>query len=239
MPAEQPRRPAIDDANTNTNNFNTNFINNFDNEIDTDSTTLPPNIRFIRPTLPPSERERCSNPFKCPPKTFAGGRKPRVKSNIKARKRNYWNPRNSRARTIRKQKKKKQSSVRISPQFRDTILGHRRGRTGRKQEDNDNDRKNEIASNEINDNDLRGGNRGKSVFNSLTNSVASIGTTERSLLNEITVVVPSSTTTNPLISLQRIGKHFFRIIDTLPFSKMKMIIFEAKCFFLHFLNISK
>ena len=203
-PVEKPRRPAFTD--TNTNDFNTNFVNTFDNEIDTDSTTLPPNIRFIRPTLPPSERERCSNPFKCPPKTFAGGRKPRVKSNIKARKRNYWNPRDSRSRTIRKQKKRKQSSVRISPQFRNTILGHRRGRTGRKQDDND--RKNEITSNEINDNDRRNGN-GKSVFNSLSNSVASIATTERSLLNEITVVVPSSTTTNPLISLQRIGKHCF------------------------------
>ena len=203
-PVEKPRRPAFTD--TNTNDFNTNFVNTFDNEIDTDSTTLPPNIRFIRPTLPPSERERCSNPFKCPPKTFAGGRKPRVKSNIKARKRNYWNPRDSRSRTIRKQKKRKQSSVRISPQFRNTILGHRRGRTGRKQDDND--RKNEITSNEINDNDRRNGN-GKSVFNSLSNSVASIATTERSLLNEITVVVPSSTTTNPLISLQRIGNHCF------------------------------
>ena len=45
----------------------------------------------------------CNNPFKCPPKTFAGGRKPRVKSNIKARKRNFWNPRKDRIIKRRKQ----------------------------------------------------------------------------------------------------------------------------------------
>ena len=45
----------------------------------------------------------CNNPFKCPPKTVAGGRRPRVKSNIKARKRNYWNPRKDRIIKRRKQ----------------------------------------------------------------------------------------------------------------------------------------
>ena len=34
----------------------------------------------------------CSDPFKCPPTRVADGRKPRVKSDIKARKRNYHNP---------------------------------------------------------------------------------------------------------------------------------------------------
>ena len=34
----------------------------------------------------------CSNPFKCPPKKVADGRRPRVKSNIKARNRNFHNP---------------------------------------------------------------------------------------------------------------------------------------------------
>ena len=38
----------------------------------------------------------CSNPFKCPPTRVADGRKPRVKSDIKARKRNYHNPWKSR-----------------------------------------------------------------------------------------------------------------------------------------------
>lgn len=38
----------------------------------------------------------CSNPFKCPPTRVADGRKPRVKSDIKARKRNYHNPWQSR-----------------------------------------------------------------------------------------------------------------------------------------------
>ncbi len=32
---------------------------------------------------------RCTNPFKCPPKSVADGRRPRVKSNIKARKRKF------------------------------------------------------------------------------------------------------------------------------------------------------
>jgi hypothetical protein len=34
----------------------------------------------------------CSNPFKCPPKSVADGRRPRVKSNIRARNRNFHNP---------------------------------------------------------------------------------------------------------------------------------------------------
>lgn len=48
---------------------------------------------------------KCSNPFKCPPTKTAGGRRPRVKSNIKARKRNFWNPRKSRVIKRRKQAK--------------------------------------------------------------------------------------------------------------------------------------
>lgn len=47
----------------------------------------------------------CTNPFKCPPSQVAGGRKPRVKSNIKAQRRNYWNPRKSRVIKKRKQVK--------------------------------------------------------------------------------------------------------------------------------------
>jgi hypothetical protein len=32
----------------------------------------------------------CSNPFLCPPKSTAAGRRPRVKSNVRAKKRNFW-----------------------------------------------------------------------------------------------------------------------------------------------------
>ena len=32
----------------------------------------------------------CHNPFDCPPKFVAAGRRPRVKSNLQARKRNFW-----------------------------------------------------------------------------------------------------------------------------------------------------
>ena len=32
----------------------------------------------------------CNNPFDCPPKFKAAGRRPRVKSNLRARKRNFW-----------------------------------------------------------------------------------------------------------------------------------------------------
>ena len=32
----------------------------------------------------------CNNPFDCPPKFRAAGRRPRVKSNLRARKRNFW-----------------------------------------------------------------------------------------------------------------------------------------------------
>ena len=51
------------------------------------------------------EKGKCFNPFLCPPSVVAGGRKPRVKSNIKARKRNFWNPRKSRVIKRRKQVK--------------------------------------------------------------------------------------------------------------------------------------
>ena len=44
-----------------------------------------------------------SNPFKCPPRQPADGRKPRVKSNIKAARRNFWHPR--KGRIIKKQRK--------------------------------------------------------------------------------------------------------------------------------------
>lgn len=44
-----------------------------------------------------------SNPFKCPPRQSADGRKPRVKSNIKAARRNFWHPR--KGRIIKKQRK--------------------------------------------------------------------------------------------------------------------------------------
>ena len=32
----------------------------------------------------------CTNPFNCPPKSKAAGRRPRVKSNLRAKKRNFW-----------------------------------------------------------------------------------------------------------------------------------------------------
>ena len=51
------------------------------------------------------EKGKCHNPFLCPPSKTAGGRRPRVKSNIKARKRNFWNPRKSRVIKRRKQVK--------------------------------------------------------------------------------------------------------------------------------------
>jgi len=53
----------------------------------------------------PDKEKACTNPFLCPPSQVAGGRKPRVKSNIKAQRRNYWNPRKSRVIKKRKQVK--------------------------------------------------------------------------------------------------------------------------------------
>ena len=44
-----------------------------------------------------------NNPFKCPPRKSADGRRPRVKSNIKAARRNFWHPR--KGRVIKKQRK--------------------------------------------------------------------------------------------------------------------------------------
>ena len=90
-----------------------------------ETTSNPPrsNFKFVSPTINPgiTRNRNCLNPFKCPPKTFAGGRKPRVKSNIKARNLNYWNPPKSRV-------KKRRKPDRINPILRANILERRRGR---------------------------------------------------------------------------------------------------------------
>ena len=38
----------------------------------------------------PQSPAECNNPFDCPPKFLAAGRRPRLKSNLQARKRNFW-----------------------------------------------------------------------------------------------------------------------------------------------------
>jgi hypothetical protein len=88
------------------------------------------NFKFVRPEENQLGGEeaangKCSNPFKCPPRTFAGGRKPRVKSNIKALDRNFWHPETRQSRVI---KRRKQQHVRISPVLKAEILGRRQGR---------------------------------------------------------------------------------------------------------------
>ena len=54
-----------------------------------------------------TESDPCKNPFKCPPRAVADGRKPRVKSNIKAARRNFWNPKKAQLRVIKKRKQGK------------------------------------------------------------------------------------------------------------------------------------
>ena len=41
-------------------------------------------------SIEPKSETECNNPFDCPPKFLAAGRRPRVKSNLQARKRNFW-----------------------------------------------------------------------------------------------------------------------------------------------------
>ena len=102
-------------------------------------------VKFITPTRPPAHNGRdCSNPFKCPPKTFAGGRRPRVKSNIKARKRNYWNPR-KKSRLIKRRKQ-------VNPSSRRRINQIRQGRAQSLNINNkDNNNNNDIITNDIDD----------------------------------------------------------------------------------------
>lgn len=52
-----------------------------------------------------TETDPCKNPFKCPPRKVADGRKPRVKSNIKAARRNFWNPRKAQLKRVIKKRK--------------------------------------------------------------------------------------------------------------------------------------
>ena len=101
-------------------------------------------VKFITPTRPPAHNGRdCSNPFKCPPKTFAGGRRPRVKSNIKARKRNYWNPR-KKSRLIKRRKQ-------VNPSSRRRINQIRQGRAQSLNNNNKDKNNNDIITNDIDD----------------------------------------------------------------------------------------
>ena len=52
------------------------------------STPAGKSSNFLLNSVSPDED--CTNPFLCPPKTTAAGRRPRVKSNVKAKKRNFW-----------------------------------------------------------------------------------------------------------------------------------------------------
>ena len=66
---------------------------------------------------------KCNNPFKCRiPTRTADGRKPRVKSNIKARNRNYFHPSTS-----------KTNRIRGKPSFNQFVKGNLRTRTGKAQ----------------------------------------------------------------------------------------------------------
>ena len=117
-----------------------------DEESNSRSQTTPSsraNVRFITPTKAPGHNGRdCSNPFKCPPKTFAGGRKPRVKSNIKALKRNYWTPRKN-SRVIKRRKQ-------VSPGIRRRIQEIRQGRKQRLED------KKDLITNDIDDEPVDG-----------------------------------------------------------------------------------
>ncbi len=60
------------------------------------------NVNFVSNAIENDiEEDPCSNPFKCPPSKPADGRKPRVKSNIKARNRNYFHPSTRKTNRIR------------------------------------------------------------------------------------------------------------------------------------------
>jgi hypothetical protein len=154
------------------------------------------NFKFVRPSTAAADEaeannnNKCSNPFKCPPRTFAGGRKPRVKSNIKALDRNFWHPEPRQSRVIKRRKQ----HVRISPVFKAEILGRRQGR---RQQDRPGDGPltNEIAD----DND-------KELDGSLTNEISdnneldSNGSQEEKEVSDVT----SSTTPDPVASLQQL-----------------------------------
>jgi len=82
----------------------------------------------------------CNNPFECPPKSVAAGRRPRVKSNVRAGKRNFWQKQKTRGFSQTKNRE-----FGVGQQGR-----NRKIRRGRKQKSQFT---NEIAnqSNEIND----------------------------------------------------------------------------------------
>jgi len=52
--------------------------------------------KFNNVDLNSVEDDDCNNPFECPPKSVAAGRRPRVKSNVRAGKRNFWQKQKSR-----------------------------------------------------------------------------------------------------------------------------------------------
>jgi len=153
------------------------------------------NFKFVRPSTAAADEaeannNKCSNPFKCPPRTFAGGRKPRVKSNIKALDRNFWHPEPRQSRVIKRRKQ----HVRISPVFKAEILGRRQGR---RQQDRPGDGPltNEIA--DSNDKELDG-----SLTNEISdnNELDNNGSQEENEVSDVT----SSTTPDPVASLQQL-----------------------------------
>ena len=91
-------------------------------------------VKFTSNNINSIEDDTCDNPFKCPPTKTAArpdGRRPRVKSDIKARRRNYYRPSIRKTNRIKGRPKPKQSRFRSNGnQFR-TKLKTRRGKSQR------------------------------------------------------------------------------------------------------------
>ena len=91
-------------------------------------------VKFTDNRLNSIEDNTCDNPFKCPPTKTAArpdGRRPRVKSDIKARRRNYYRPGIRKTNRIRGQPKKHKNRFRSNGNQLRTRLKTRRGKSQR------------------------------------------------------------------------------------------------------------
>ena len=95
---------------------------------------LSKKVKFTSNSINSIEDDTCDNPFKCPPTKAAprpDGRRPRVKSNIKARRRNYYRPSIRKTNRIKGRPKPKKSRFRGNGNQFKTRLKTRKGKSQR------------------------------------------------------------------------------------------------------------
>jgi hypothetical protein len=131
-----------------------------------------------------SKQDCKNNPFLCPPKIRTDGKKPRVKSDIKAARRNFWHPKKK----IRKTRKRVKARDR-------KFLERRRGRVHISRNEDEN------SINEVNDIKSKSFNGINDVNSNSFNEINDVKSNSFNEINDVT-----STTKNPIEILALLNK---------------------------------